>query len=124
MIKEIYCRMPADPNYDSSKIDSNNDIENILQRIRVCLGTKPGKVLGSPYFGIDLEEYLFNMSYNADDIKNEIKAMIDEYVTQVFDNKYDIDVDVNFGKEKDTNNDYMVIDININNEKVMGIIVD
>ena len=115
--------MPGDPNYDSSILDSTDDIENILQRIRVCLGTKPGKVLGSPSFGIDLQEYLFNMSYNADDIENKIKSMIDEYVTQVYDNKYDISVDVNFGKETDSGDDYMLIDISINNEKIMGIIV-
>lgn len=122
MIKEIYCRMPGDQNYDSSILDTNDEIENLLQRIRVCLGTKPGKILGDPEFGIDLEEYVFNMSYNADDIEKDIKAVIDQYVTPLYEGKYDISVDVNFGKDASLNYDYMLIDISINNVKAMGII--
>jgi hypothetical protein len=30
----------------------------------MILGTKPGDVLGAPYFGVNIKKYLFNLSYN------------------------------------------------------------
>ena len=59
MIKEIYCRMPSDPNYNGDILTTSDEIERILQQIRVILGTKPGEVLGDPNFGCDLEDYVF-----------------------------------------------------------------
>ena len=63
MIKEIYCRMPSDANYkrNGSVIESTSMEENLLQRIRICLGTRKGEVLGDPFFGINLEDYIFDM---------------------------------------------------------------
>ena len=59
MIKEIYCRMPSDPKYNGDILSTSDEIERILQQIRVILGTKPGEVLGDPNFGCDLEDYVF-----------------------------------------------------------------
>lgn len=61
MIKEIYCKMPSDRGY-KPQMESDSEIENILQQVKVILGTRPGQVLGSYYFGSNLSEFLF--SYN------------------------------------------------------------
>lgn len=63
MIREIYCKLTSDPNYKKN-IESQNEIENILQQCRVVLGTKKGQVLGSYEFGMNLDEYLFKYNFN------------------------------------------------------------
>lgn len=115
--------MPSDINYKKNTIEIDNEIESILQRIRVCLGTKPGKVLGDVRFGIDLEQYVFSMSFDKNTIKKRIETLINEYV-QADSKKYQIKVDVNYGKDKENASDYAVIDIIINQQKLLGILVN
>ena len=59
MTREIYCKLPSDINYEN-KIETTTELEQILGQIKVVLGTKPGEVLGSYNFGIDLNKYLFS----------------------------------------------------------------
>ena len=79
-IREIYCKLPTDLDYEA-KVESTDEAANILQQIKVVLGTKPGEVLGNPMFGCDLEKYLFSMNYN----KEEILQMINY---EIFSNVY------------------------------------
>jgi hypothetical protein len=53
MIKEIYCKMPADAGY-APNIESTDEAYNILQQIKVVLGTQKGQILGTYGFGVDL----------------------------------------------------------------------
>ena len=67
MINEIYCRMPSDAKY-VPKIETSSEIEQILQRIRVILGTNRGDVLGDFSFGTDIKKYIFSMDFNVDEM--------------------------------------------------------
>ena len=78
-IREIYCKLPTDLDYEA-KVESTDEAANILQQIKVVLGTKPGEVLGNPMFGCDLEKYLFSMNYN----KEEILQMINYEIFLMF----------------------------------------
>ena len=79
----------------------------------MILGTKPGEVLGSTDMGLNLKQYLFSYSLNIQQIRQRIIEHIAEYVS--FDEtKYDVDVDVKYGKEADIGSDYAVIDIKVN----------
>lgn len=121
MIKEIYCRLPIDTNY-KKVIECPNEEEEILQQIRVILGTKPGQVLGAPGFGINLEDYLFSFTFNQDEVQSLLTSLINTYL-DLDTNKYSVKVKVNYGKDHYNKSDYAVIDIIINQEKTMGILV-
>ena len=112
MIREIYCKLPTDQDYEM-KIESDDEAYNILQQIKVVLGTKPGEVLGSPLFGCDLEKYLFTMNCNKDEILQMINY---EIFSNVYFNtaKWTIGVDVLFGHNKNDAYEYALIDISLN----------
>lgn len=122
MIRELYCRMPSDRNYIPNKIEINSEIEEILQRVRVCLGTKPGEVLGDETFGIDLEKYIFSMSFNQKEIKKELQDILNTYLA-LDSIKYQVSVDINYGHDIENHSDYAIIDIIINQQKALGILV-
>jgi hypothetical protein len=88
----------------------------------MILGTIPGEVLGSPAFGINIKQYLFNYSINKDTLKDIINNAFSNYLLYDTD-KYTIDVDVNYGTSTDKTSDYAVIDIKINELKYMGIMI-
>lgn len=122
MIREIYCKLPTDEDYEV-KIESLDEAANILQQIKIVLGTKPGEVLGNPMFGIDLEKYLFTMGYNKDEIVELINTEIQQ---SIYYNatKWNLSVDVLFGHNADDPYEYALIDISLNHRKCLGIIVN
>lgn len=122
MMREIYCKLPTDLNYEL-KVESTDAIINLLQQIKVVLGTKPGEVLGAPMFGVDLERYLFLTNYNVDEIKKMVEYEITsnvKYDTDIFN----ITVDISYGHNANDAYDYALIDIVINERKCLGIIVN
>lgn len=122
MIREIYCKLPTDKDYKLG-VESMDEEANILQQIRVILGTKPGEVLGSPYFGIDLQRELFTMDFNEGEMLLRVNTILAQYVR--FDpGKYTIYADVSFGKSNTDTSDYAVIDITINERKCLGVVVN
>ena len=122
MIKEIYCKLPTDQDYEL-KIEMQDEAKQILQQIKMVLGTKPGDVFGSPFFGIDIEKYLFRLNYNKDEILDIIYT---ELLTSINynRNKWTLTVDVLFGHNADDPYDYACIDISLNEQKCLGIIVN
>lgn len=122
MINEIYCRMPSDAKY-VAKIETSSEIEQILQRIRVILGTNRGDVLGDFSFGTDIKKYIFSMDFNVDEIQDYIQGQIIQF-GNIDDTKYTLQVKVSYGKDHYNRSDYAIIDIYINQEKYMGIIVN
>lgn len=123
MIKEIYCKLPSDLNYQS-KIETTDELEQILQQIRVVLGTKRGQVLGSYNFGIDLQQYLFNYNQSQAQILYNVNTTLAQWV-KFDEKKYTVYADVAFGKNNnDDTSDYAVIDIIVNQNKCLGILVN
>ena len=120
MIREIYCKLTSDPNYKKA-VESQNEMENILQQCRVVLGTKRGQVLGSYDFGMNLDEYLFKYNFNEVEVIYRINQMLASYV-YYNTSKYTVFAQVSYGKSDDTS-DYAVVDIYINNRPCLGILV-
>lgn len=122
MIREIYCKLPTDRDY-TAKVELMNELQNILQQIKVILGTKPGEVLGSYTFGIDLGQYIFSMGIDEATILYNINSHLSQHL--VFDrNKWTIYADISYGKDAVESADYALIDIVINENKCLGIIVN
>ena len=121
MTRELYCQLPTDLDYEP-KVETQ-EVFQLLQQVRFVLGTKPGEVLGTPMFGCDLEKYLFRMNLNKEEILTAIRQEIIEYV--YYDsNKWELSIDVMFGKNADDPYEYALIDISINEKKCLGIIVN
>lgn len=124
MIQEIYIGVPNTNQYKERTIEVTDDIVQILQRIRVLLGTRKGQVLGDPDFGLNLEDYLFEMNLNAASIKKEILLQFGKYIIPGTNPMYEISVDVNFGKNPYAAYDYMIVDIYINQRKYLGVLIN
>ena len=121
MIKEIYIRNNADPNFERGIVDFENDIESAITQVRTILGTKPGDVFGYQAFGIDLDYLVFNTVKNVQDVKAQIKEQLDLYL--VPGKNITLDVDVNFGNSGH-GYDYAIIDIVLNGRKALGLLVE
>lgn len=122
MIREIYCKLPSDNDY-RLKAETVNELEQILQQIKIILGTKPGEVLGSPSFGIDLNQYIFSMGLDFTEILYNVNAALSANL--VFDRtKWTIYADISYGHDSVDSTDYALIDIVINENKCLGIIVN
>lgn len=124
MIQEIYIGIPNTNQYREKTIEITDDIGTILQRIRMVLGTRKGIVLGDTDFGMNIEDYLFDMNFSEEKIRKEILYQIAKYVSPTIGPMYSIDVKVNFGKNVVEGYDYMVIDIYINQQKLLGFLVN
>lgn len=124
MIQEIYIGIPNTNQYKEKTIEITDDIGTILQRIRMVLGTRKGIVLGDTDFGMNIEDYLFDMNFSEEKIRKEILYQIAKYVSPTVGPMYSIDVKVNFGKNTVEGYDYMVIDIYINQQKLLGFLVN
>lgn len=121
-MKDIYNRLPTDRAYNI-QLETSDEIEMILAQIKMVLGTKPGDILGEPYFGTDIKKYIFSLDYKQD----EINQIVQEGILQniVYDEaKYQVSVTVNFGKDHYAGSDYACIDIQINQRPCLGIIVN
>jgi len=119
MISDIYTRNPSDPNYIHGVLEHSDPIESIITKIKMILGTSQGQILGDLNFGVGIEELIFETRINKIEIEEKIKAQISQYITESGD--YKITPSVSFGKADGY--DYAVIDIAINNSKVIGLLV-
>jgi len=79
----------------------------------MILGTMNGDVLGNPYFGADIKQYLFNLSYNQEEITELVKTTILSNISYD-DSLYAVDVKIEFGKDHYNKSDYAIINIFIN----------
>lgn len=120
--KDIYTKLPSDINYIPI-IETDDETQIILQQIKMILGTTPTEVLGSPTLGINLKQYLFSYTLDTNAVRKHIAEHLSKYV--YFDpQKYQVDIDVKYGKDSDNGSDYALIDVTINQIKILGIIVN
>jgi len=119
MIREIYAKDPYDTNYQEQLIEHNDVYETVLSKIRMILYTKPGEVLGDPFFGVNLEEYVFSLNASNQTIKQKIEEQIRQYVPEAL--VMNISVSVSFVARETY--DVCYIDISIDGTKAMGLII-
>lgn len=86
---DFYFRNPSDPAYREGILQTNDDLENTLQQVRMTLLTKKGEVLGEPDFGFGMEQYLFEFdSIPLSLINKDANEQIEEYV--LYSRKYKV----------------------------------
>lgn len=119
MLKDIYAIPEEEPRYKDNILEISNELDEIIQQVDMILFTKKGEILCMPEFGCNLEQYLFDTTYNKTQIKNIIMEQINNFI--YLDGSYKVDVDVNFVKWK--YNVAMIVDLIINNRKISSYLV-
>lgn len=118
---DIYNRLSSDQNY-KRQVETEDEVEMILSQVKMILGTKPGDVLGAPYFGVNIKKYLFNLSYNQAEMTKIIREGILSSI-QYDKSRYNVDVSIDFGKDRNNYSDYAVINVAINQIKRLGVLI-
>jgi hypothetical protein len=119
MIRDIYIRNPEDPNYQYGVLEHIDAVESIISKIKMLFGTRQGEVLGDLNFGLGIEDLIFETRINKLQLEEKIKNQIDQYVSESKD--FDIRSSVSFVQAE--NYDFAVIDVFINDQRVVGILV-
>lgn len=119
MLKEIYAIPNGEKRYRNDVMELSSELDVIIQQVDLLLFTNKGDVLLMPDFGCNLEQYLFETSYNESVIKSIIMEQINNYI--YLKGTYSVDVDVSFIKWDF--NVAMLVDLTINNKKVASYLV-
>jgi phage baseplate assembly protein W len=115
-INEIYCKLTTDPFFETERLEVSNEIEALIEKLRMIMLTRKGEVLGEPDFGVDLEQYIFETFFDRGAILNEINQQLSRYVPEANRFKLNAVVSVTKGEYRDN----IVVDIFINQEKILG----
>jgi len=119
MIQDIYIRSPQDPNYRYGVLSHSDAIESIVSKIKMLMGTRQGQLMGDLNFGIGIEDQIFETRINKTRLEEKIKEQFSLYISETQDFK--IEPQISFGKTE--NYDYALIDIFIDEQKVIGLII-
>lgn len=112
MLREIYTRPSNDPQYEENTLETRTELDAVLAKVRMILGTTHGEVLGDYNLGIDLERIVFTTKASSTALEQEIADQISRYLN--YTGKYTVTPKVRFGHHTD-GYDYAVIDIYVNN---------
>lgn len=119
MIRDIYCIPETETRYKENVVELTSNIDVIIQQIDLLLFTNKGDVLMMPEFGCNLEQYLFETTWNQMAIKEMVMNQIRTFIP--LDGTILVDVDVSFHTWE--YNVAMVVDLKINNKKVASYLV-
>lgn len=112
MLREIYTRPSNDPQYEENTLETRTELDAVLAKVRMILGTTHGEVLGDYNLGIDLERIVFTTKASSTALEQEIADQISRYLN--YTGKYTVTPKVKFGHHAE-GYDYAVIDIYVNN---------
>ena len=117
MLMDIYNRDPKSTNYNSTRLEVNDELSELILKIENTLFTRKTEVLGDSNFGANTEDLIFSLILNESALAKEINSQLATYCVPG-DSKYRIDTRVNFYKTIER--DGALIDIFINDQKVVG----
>lgn len=106
-------------NYNPTVIDYENQIEEIVQQIKMLLLTNKGEIMGFPSMGLSLETLIFNLSINNKALEKRIFNQVLLYVPEAI--KMNFRVDVKF--YEGTVQDMCIIDVFLRDNKQFGIVI-
>jgi hypothetical protein len=117
-ISDIYPRNPDDPLYEPDKMETDDVVESTVGMIKQIMLTKPGTVLGDPYFGIDLESLIFDFEVSQSELEEAISLQLYTYCTFA---RGILNIDFQLGFFEGDTRDTCVIEFAIKGNPVLGI---
>lgn len=113
MLRDIYLRNEDDPKYIANKMEENDNIQDLVEQLKMMFATSPGEVIAFPGYGLDLEAMLFEFDFEQKEILQEIDSQYFQYIQPYFSGvNVEFDVYVSDGEISRT----MIIDVYINSE--------
>jgi hypothetical protein len=117
-ISDIYPRNPDDPHYEADKLETDDVVESTVGMIKQIMLTKPGTVLGDPYFGIDLESMIFDFEVSQSELEEAISLQLYTYCTFA---RGILNIDFQLGFFEGETRDTCMIEFAIKGNPVLGI---
>lgn len=99
--KDLYLKYPGHDKYNSYRIVEDDTIEVIEQKLEMILFASKGDLYGEVNFGCDLEYYLWQTRLDTPQIKRYITDQISEYIPELNEIGYTIDVKIYDGTVRD-----------------------
>jgi hypothetical protein len=115
---EIYPRTPDDPYYKTGIMETDDPVEVAIGMIKQIMLTKPGEVLGDPYFGIDLESLVFDFNISQQNLEKAINLQLYTYCTL---SRTELDISFTVGFFQGETRDACVIEFAIKGKPIIGI---
>ena len=117
---DFYVKTLGDPNFDNAKVHSESEIAQLLGQLETMLFTSRGEVLGEPDFGANLEDIIYTLNYNENQISEMINEQIELFIPLA--QKYNTQVTVKFFKGQVR--DIAEIDITIDSRYRVGVYIN
>jgi hypothetical protein len=93
MLRDIYLRNEDDPKYVANRMEETDKIQDLVEQIKMLFATSPGEVVAFPYYGLNLENMLFEYDFDRDQILQEIDRQYFQYIKPYFSG-VDVEFDV------------------------------
>ena len=117
---DLYVKAEGDPNYDPNKLQSESEIAQLISQLETTLFTNRGDVLGEPEFGANLEDLVYTLGYNEEQVQHVIDEQIKQYVPLA--KKYNVSITVKFYRGEVR--DIAQIDIDIDSKYQVGVYIN
>lgn len=114
---ELYIKTIGDPNYRSTEVQTNDEVQQLITQIETILFTNKGEVLGDVDFGCSLNDLLYTLNANEVAIRNEINRQISKHCP--LSSKYNVKTEIVFVRGEIRDEAY--IDITIDNTFVVSV---
>ena len=117
---DFYVKTLGDPNYDPTKVHSESEIAQLIVQIETVLFTNRGEVLGEPDFGCNLNDLVYSLNYNEQEIQDVVNEQFKRYVPLA--TKYNVNTTVSFYKGEVR--DIAQIDVEIDSKYQVGVYIN
>jgi len=118
-LKDFYSRDTEAPKYSAKRLEVDEALDDLILKIENVLFTRKTEVLGAEQFGCNLDDLIFSLTSNEDDIRKTIGSQIVSYCLIGADG-FSVDVKVNFFQTIERNG--CLIDVLINDQRVVGVL--
>jgi len=113
MLRDIYLRNEDDPKFVANKMEENDKLQDLIEQLKMLFATSPGEVVAFPFYGLNLEDMLFEYDFDRDDMLQEIDSQYFQYIKPYFPGiNVEFDLYISEGEISKT----AVLDVYINEE--------
>lgn len=117
---DFYIGYPEHPQYKQNEIIEDDIIRVIIQKYEVIIFTNKGEVMGQPGLGANLYEILHETRISAESVENLIKNQIQNYIAELNDVPYELDVE--FFEDPENYQEIMVIYLRISSYEIFATV--
>jgi hypothetical protein len=117
-MSDIYCKPIDSLGYSDEILELNDDISLLLQQLECLLTTPRSQVMGVQDFGLNLEDYIFDLTFNTIAIESTIRTQIGLFLPLV--TTYPVDVSVAFYEGE--SRDLAEVNINISGAPALTVV--